>query len=119
MKDNEIKALIGKTVNEKIQKFKNQMDKIFADKEKSLDEKLIEISKEVHDYLEEKRNEDSREAQIKHENNDPPLARNRVIIQAEIDAHKISFDSNFKHHTKKEWDEKLAKLEEELKNSPV
>ena len=37
---------------------------------------------------------------------------------AEINAHKINFDSNFSHHKKQEWEEKLAQLQEELKNSP-
>lgn len=119
MKDNEIKALIGKTVNAEIQKFKNQIKEIFIQDLKSLDEKLAQVEVLIEEYTDKKENDDSRQAQIEHENNEPPLARNRVIIQAEIKAHKLNFDSDSNHHTKKSWEKKLAELEEELKNSPV
>ena len=119
MKDNEIKALIGKTISEQINKFKNQMNKIFLDKEKSRDEKLEKLEELVKEYTKEKNDNTSRDAQINHQNNDTPLARNRVIIQAEINQHKLNFDSSYNHHSKEEWETKLVGLQEELKNSPV
>lgn len=119
MEDNEIKAFIGKTISAEINKFKDQAKIIFANEAKSLDEKIAKVEKLIEEYTHQKNDNTSRESQIEHKNNEPPLARNRVIIQAEINQHKINFDSSFKHHSKKDWETKLAELEEELKNSPV
>ena len=75
MKDNEIKALIDKTISEQINKFKNQMNKIFLDKEKSRNEKLEKLEELVKEYTKEKNDDTIRDSQRNHKNNDAPLAR--------------------------------------------
>ena len=108
---------VRKQFENEIQKWKTQHEEIMSQKI-SLEKRLEEVSVLIDEFQSQMNNKTSRKSQEDHKNNDEPLARNRVIIQAEINAHKLNFDSDSNHHSQKEWDEKLAKLENELKQSP-
>ena len=114
---------------EEIQKYKAQLDEIFLAKEKQLDEKLAQVESLIKKYTDVQDDETSRNSQIAHKNNDVPLARNRIIIEAEIKSHQQQYretwdsntdQANGKYTTakKQEWLDKLAKLQQELKESP-
>lgn len=129
---NEIERDIRRTISEARQKFESEIQKFYH---AHLDivgsnipkEEKAKLSKELIDkYMNVKNDETSRDAQINRKNNDPPLARNKHIILAEIRQHKMNYDDNWDHNQheangkytldkKNEWLAKLAKLESELK----
>lgn len=130
MKDEQIVSLIEKKIQSEIQKYNQKMKEIFSDNIKTIDEKLAEVETLIQDYYEKQNDETSRNEQIQHKNNDAPLGRNRVIVEAELKQHLMQFQENWENNTDhaegkytskkhEEWDKKLQELQEELKNSPV
>jgi hypothetical protein len=120
---NEIEIDIRKTISEAREKFEEEIQKFYhahldiVRSDISKEEKTKRIKELIDEYTKAKNDETSRDSQREHKPNDPPLARNRMIIQAEIQQHKLNFDSNGSFDSKENWQKKHEKLEAELKNS--
>lgn len=113
---------------EKINEFYAKHLEILNDESKPIEQRRKEVEELIKQYSEMQFQNTSREDQIAHKNNDAPLARNRHIIQAELNEHLMQYDDNWDHNQdhaggkyttipKNEWLAKKAKLESELKNT--